>query len=103
MVEPCADAVHNAVEGCGGGVLLLEAVLVVRQRKVFLEMGNKEPLHELGYWGEKSDGPVTVGLVGRHARFEDGDYAAHFPQSQDLDGVDGEIYDHGEIVESLCA
>ena len=47
---------------------------------MFLEIGHKEPLNELGYWGEESDGPVTLGLVGRLARFEDGDYAAHFPQ-----------------------
>ena len=56
-------------------------------------MGDKEPVNELGYCREKSDGLVTLGLVGRLARFEDGDYAAHFPQCQDLDSFDREIYD----------
>ena len=76
---------------------------MVCQRQVFLEMGDKEPIDEFGYWGEKNDVPVTLGLVGRLARFEDRDYAAHFPQRRDLDGIDGEIYDHGEIVESCIA
>ena len=66
-------------------------------------MEDKEPLDELGYWGEKSDEPVTLGLVGRLARFEDGNCVAHFPQYWDLDGVDREIYECGEIVQSHCA
>ena len=63
-------------------------------------MGDKDPLDQLGYRREEGNGPITLGLVSRLARFEDGDYAAHFPQHRDLDGVDREIYDHGEVVES---
>ena len=63
-------------------------------------MGDKEPLDEFGYQREESDGLVIPGLVGRFARAEDGDDAAHFPQHRDLDGIDKEIYDHGEVVES---